>query len=183
MLNRNTLRSGVRRTFMGTLLVCVVCMAALSTWAADPSALSGTYKYAPDQSNDISQAIDQAVEKMNFIKRPIARSRLTKTNIPYQRIRIEVSASEAEIAYDAHKPIRMPINGQPIKWTRDDGEVLDVSATFDDSKLLQTYKAEDGMRVNSFYRDSGGLLHLQVEVSSPQLPQKVRYELVYQPTS
>lgn len=183
MFSRNTLRAEVRRTFSCTLLVYMGCMAALSVWADDPPALSGTYNFVPAQSSDVSQAIDKAVEKMNFIKRPIARGRLAKTNTPYQRIRIELGASEAEITYDARKPIRMPLNGQPIKWTRDDGEVFDVSAMIDGGKLLQTYKAEDGLRVNSFYRDSNGLLHLQVEVSSPQLPQPVRYDLVYQPTS
>ena len=183
MLGRNTLRAGVRRTVSCTLLVHVGCMAALSAWADDPPALSGTYNFVPAQSNDVSQAIDRAVEKMNFIKRPIARSRLAKTNTPYQRIRIELGAGEAEITYDAHKPIRMPLNGQPIKWTRDDGEVFDVSAMVDGGKLLQTYKAQDGVRVNSFHVDASGSLHLQVAVSSPQLPQPVRYELVYRPTS
>lgn len=183
MLRKNTsLAASKSRTFLRALLVHLGCMAAFGAWADDPSALSGAYSFVPGQSNDVSQAIDQAVEKMNFIKRPIARNRLAKTNTPYQSIRIEISASEVEITYDARKPIRMPINGQPIKWTRDDGEVFDVSATFDGGKLLQTYKAEDGVRVNSFSRDAKGSLHLQVEVSSPQLPQPVKYELVYQPT-
>lgn len=174
MLNKNSSR-------LGLLLVCTACMVAHSALAADPAALSGTYKYAPEKSSDISQAIDVAVEKMNFIKRPIARSRLAKTNVPYQRIRIQIDAAEAEITYDDRKPIRVPLDGQPIKWTRDDGEVFDVSGKVDGGDLVQTYKAEDGVRVNSFRLDASRSLHLQVEVSSPQLPQAMRYELVYQP--
>lgn len=166
-------------SFVRTLLVLVGCMAALGARANDPSGLSGTYEYVPEKSASVSKAIDKAVEKMNFIKRPIARSRLTKTNTPYQRIRIEFGTSDAEITYDARKPIRMPLNGEPIKWTRDDGEIFDVSATVDGGKLLQTYKAQDGTRVNSFSKDSSEALHLEVEVSSPQLPQPVRYLLVY----
>lgn len=166
----------LRRTF------CVVLtgsLAALGAWANEGSGLSGRYKYAPGQSGDISQAIEQAVEKMNFIKRPIARGRLSRTNFPYQQIRIELGATEAEVTYDTQGPIRMPLDGQAIKWKRADGEVFDVSAKLDGGKLVQTYKAEDGMRVNSFSKDASGLLHLEVEISSPQLPQPVKYALVY----
>lgn len=160
-------------------LLFLGCWIAFAAGAAEPHALSGTYKYVPGQSSDVAQAIDRAVQKMNFIKRPIARGRLTKTNVPYQRIRIEHSASEVEITFDERKPIRMPLDGRPIKWTREDGETFDVSATFDGDKLSQTYKAKDGTRVNVFSLDPEGSLHLRVDVSSPQLPENVQYALVY----
>lgn len=155
------------------------CLLAFGVGAAEPHALSGTYKYVPGQSSDVSKAIDKAVEKMNFIKRPIARGRLTKTNIPYQRVRVDLSGSEVEITFDERKPIRLPLDGQSIKWTREDGETFDVSATLDHDKLTQTYKAKDGARVNAFSLDPDGSLHLRVEVSSPQLPEKLEYALVY----
>lgn len=180
MPSTNTLRIGRSRMHARTVLICAACMVAYSATAADLPALSGTYDYVPEQSGDVSQAIDAAVAKMNFIKRPIARNRLAKTNVPYQRIRIQVDAAAAEITYDDRKPIRMPIGGQPIKWTRDDGEVFDVSARVQGSDLVQTYQAEDGMRVNTFRMDANGSLHLAVEVTSPQLPQPMKYELVYQ---
>jgi hypothetical protein len=75
----------------------------------------------------------------------------------------------------------VPLDGRPIKWTREDGEVFDVSAGIEGGGLVQTYQAEDGKRVNAFQVDPDGRLHLKVEVSSPQLPQPLRYELVYQP--
>ena len=171
------------RTSLRTQLVFVGCVLAFAAWASDVTGLQGTYKHAPDQSNDVSQAIDKAVEKMNFIKRPIARSRLAKTNTPYQRIHIELGVDEAAVTFDTRQPIRTPLDGRPIKWTRDDGEVFEISATLADGKLLQTFKAADGTRVNSFHKDASGALHLDVEVSSSQLPQPVKYELVYRPVS
>lgn len=170
----------LNRTFC---VVLVGCLATLGAWGDEMSGLSGKYKYAPEQSGDISQAIEQAVEKMNFIKRPIARGRLSRTNFAYQQVRIEVGASEAEVTYDTQAPIRMPLDGPPIKWKRADGEVFDVSAKLEGGKLVQTYKAEDGTRVNSFSKDASGLVHLEVEVSSPQLPQPVKYSLVYRPAT
>jgi hypothetical protein len=170
----------LKRTFC---IVLVGCIAALTAGADELSSLSGTYKSVSERSNDIAQAIDKAVEKMNFIKRPIARGRLSRTNFAYKQIRIEMSASEAQITYDTQAPIRMPLDGESIKWKRADGEVFDVSAKLSGGKLVQTYKAEDGQRVNSFSKDASGTLHLEVEVSSEQLPEPVRYTLEYRPAS
>lgn len=170
----------IRRAF------CVVLAAGLvafGAWGNEAAGLSGLYKYAPEQSGDISQAIEQAVEKMNFIKRPIARGRLSRTNFPYQQVRIEIGTSEAVVTYDTQAPIRMPLNGQSIKWKRADGETFDVSVKLEGGKLMQTYQAEDGMRVNSFTKDASGSLHLQVEVSSPQLPEPLKYTLMYRQAS
>jgi hypothetical protein len=166
----------LKRTFC---IVLVGCIAALGAGADEPTGLSGTYKAVSDRGNDIAQAIDKAVEKMNFIKRPIARGRLSRTNFAYKEIQIKLDASEAEITYDTQAPIRMPLSGESIKWKRADGEVFDVSARLEGGKLVQTYKAEDGVRLNSFSKDDRGTLHLDVEVSSPQLPEPVKYTLLY----
>lgn len=170
----------LKRTFC---IVLVGCIAALGAGADESSGLSGTYKSVSERSNDIAQAIDKAVAQMNFIKRPIARGRLSRTNFAYKDIRIEIGAGEAEITYDTQGPIRMPLSGESIKWKRADGEVFDVSAKLEGGTLVQTYKAEDGMRVNSFSKDANGTLHLNVEVSSPQLPEPVRYTLEYRAAS
>ena len=170
----------LKRTFC---IVLVGCIAALGAGADEVSGLSGTYKSVSERSNDIAQAIDKAVEKMNFIKRPIARGRLSRTNFAYKEIRIELGASEAVITYDTQAPIRMPLSGEAMKWKRADGEVFDVSARIEGGKLVQTYKAEDGVRVNAFSKDANGTLLLNVEVSSEQLPQPVKYTLEYRPAS
>ena len=50
--------------------------------------VQGVFVNANTSQEVIDKAIDAGVEKMNFIKRPIARSRLKKTNPLYQRIEI-----------------------------------------------------------------------------------------------
>jgi hypothetical protein len=179
---RSSLTGGkmLKRTFC---IVLVGCIAVLGAGADETSSLSGTYKAVSERSNDISQAIEKAVDKMSFIKRPIARGRLSRTNFAYQQIRIDLNANDVEVTYDTQAPIRMPLSGEPIKWKRADGEVFDVSARLQGDKLVQTYKAEDGTRVNSFSRDANGTLLLNVEVSSEQLPEPVRYTLEYRPAS
>lgn len=161
-------------------ILAVMLLMLPAAWAEEGFGLQGTYVLLPEQSADIAAAIETAIANMNFIKRPIARSRLKKTNTAYQRIHLARAAADYEITYDNRQPIRMPASGTAVKWTREDGEVFDVSAVRQGQHLVQTYKAEDGTRVNTFRWDEGAQrLYLDVMVTSGQLPQPVKYTLAY----
>lgn len=167
------------RRRLAVLALSLLLFASFATWAQDPM-LNGTYVYVPEQSADIAATIEALVDKMNFIKRPFARNRLSKTNTAYQRIRITQPSAALEITFDDRKPIHLPANGTPIQWTREDGDRFEVAVERRDSNLVQTYRAADGTRVNTFRWDEDGkTLHLDVEVTSSQLPQPLKYSLVY----
>ena len=108
---------------------------------------------------------------MNFIKRPIARSRLKKTNEAHRRVEIGIGRAEISVAFDGHKPVRMPADGSTIRWTREDGETFEVNAAWDGERLVQTFKAEDGTRANAFSVGADGRLNMLVTLTSPQLDQ------------
>ena len=110
----------------------------------------------------VRKAIEAGIAKMNFVARPIARSRLRKTNPLYERIVIAHDGAQISVRYDQGKPVVMPADGAAVKWTRDDGEVFDVSAKSGDAQLEQTFKAEDGQRVNEFSLAPDGVLTLKV---------------------
>jgi hypothetical protein len=161
---------------------CLVSLAlALAPVArADNPALSGVYVNEQQNAAAIGTAIDAAIEKMNFIKRPIARSRLKKTNAAHQRVTIGLTAQEISVAFDGNPPVRMPADGRTAKWTREDGEVFDVAARWTNDRLVQSFKAADGERTNTFtLAPDGRALDVQVEVTSPQLPEPVRYALSF----
>jgi hypothetical protein len=165
------------------LATCVGLLAG--AWAgrgqAQNANLQGSYTNESQAANSIEAAIDAAVAKMNFIARPVARSRLKKTNTAHRRVTIASSAQEISIAFDGNAPVRMPADGQTAKWTRDDGEVFDVSARWADDQLVQTFKAPDGQRVNTFaLSPDGRTLNIQVEITSPQLPAPVTYALTFE---
>jgi hypothetical protein len=133
---------------------------------------------------DISAVIDQAIAPMNFLFRPIARSRLRKTNLVYQHILVSRTASEFIVQFDDRPVMRMPADGTPVTWTRDDGEKLTLAAHQAGEDLEQTFTAGDGQRTNVFHVDPGArLLRLQVTVSSPRLPGPVAYTIDYQPSA
>ena len=171
----------MKRSILFALTVACVAIAAPSNpSAADESTLAGVYAFDAAASDDINAAIEAAVAKMNFITRPIARSRLKKTNPAYQKIAIARPAGEIVVTLDARKPIQMPDNGSTIKWTREDGEKFDLTANWKNMQLTQTFVAEDGKRVNEFVLGlDGNTMTLQVTLTSEQLDKPVAYKLGY----
>jgi hypothetical protein len=159
---------------------CLFALALAPNARADNPALPGVYFNDQQNAAAIGTAIDTAIEKMNFIKRPIARSRLKKTNAAHHRVTIGLTAQEISVAFDGNQPVRMPADGRTAKWTREDGEVFDVAARWTDDRLVQSFKAPDGERINTFtLGPDGRALEVQVEVKSPQLPEPVRYALTF----
>ncbi|HEY7642579.1 MAG TPA: hypothetical protein VH814_22790 [Steroidobacteraceae bacterium] len=159
---------------------CLAVLAVAPRAHADNAVLPGVYINDQQNGAAIGTAIETAIEKMNFIKRPIARSRLKKTNAAHHRVTIGLTAQEISVAFDNAQPVRMPADGSTAKWTREDGEVFDVSARWTNDRLVQSFKAPDGERINTFALGSEGrALEVQVEVRSPQLPEPVRYALTF----
>jgi hypothetical protein len=145
-------------------------------WAASP--LDGSYTLDKSRSASVDQAIEQVVSKMNFVTRPIARSRLTKTNTPSAKVSIAVT-DLAEIDLGA-KPVRAPSDGKVVAWTRPDGETFQVSIRQDGERLVETFVGKDGSRRNTFcLLDGGKALAMDVQVESPKLPEPMRYRLVF----
>jgi len=164
---------GMRRL----LLTLIVSVAAVVH--ADNPALQGTFVNEQQSAKTIETAIEATVAKMNFIKRPIARSRLKKTNEAHRRVEIGIGRSEISVAFDGRKPVQMPADGSTIRWTREDGETFDVNAAWDGDRLVQTFKAEDGTRANAFSVTADGHLTMQVTLTSPQLDQPLVYALTF----
>lgn len=146
--------------------------------AADPYV--GTYRFAPERSADVEQAIERGTEDLNFLIRGIARRRLRGTTQPYRTIRIQRSDGEIATIYDGREPIRSPADGRAVTWRREDGEVLQLSTRERDGALVQTFVAEDGTRENAFrVSDDGSTLTLTVTVRSDRLPEPIVFDLVY----
>ena len=146
--------------------------------AAQPAALFRTWTLA--SAPDMTKVIEDATATMNFITRPIARSRLAKTNAVEPTIRIEPEPGGVAIQYGERQPQHLTSDGRAMEWTREDGEKLLVSARMDADDLVQVYKAADGERTNTFQVDGAGrVLTLKVTVTSPRLPGPLSYVLTY----
>ena len=113
---------------IGPVALSLILMAAIPVAAQGPS-LPGTYTYLEAESDPVRPAIEQAVARMNFITRPIARGRLVRTNVPYQTITIRRDGDQVTVITDDRAPIVATADGNPMKWTREDGELVRVGIT------------------------------------------------------
>jgi hypothetical protein len=158
-------------------LFLVPVLACLSLAAQGPS-LGGTWNQA--KADDIAAAIHATVADMNFIKRPIARGRLTKLNPAYKKVAITLSDKEVLVKFDEREPIHMPADGKSAPWTREDGDKFQVAAQVTKDQLIQTFKNEDGERTNVFkLSPDGKTLTLTATVKSPQLPKPLTYAISF----
>ena len=165
------------RLLLPLLAAALVIPAAAS---AQESSMRGTFTLDRAQSDDVNRAIETAVARMSFVTRPIARGRLRRTNQPYQRVVINFTASEVTTTYDQRRAITSPANGSKVRWTREDGEVFDLSTEWENGRLVQSFVAEDGTRVNTFsISGDGRVLTMNVRITSPRLSTPLTYKLVF----
>jgi hypothetical protein len=162
------------------LLPLLAALALPLSASAQESSMRGTFALDRAHSDDVNRAIEHAVSRMSFVTRPIARGRLRRTNAPYGRITLNYTPAQVSVRVDNRAPMESPGNGQPVKWTREDGEVLDLSTEWQTGKLVQVFRADDGSRTNTYSISADGrVLTMHVTIRSPRLPAPVEYNLVY----
>lgn len=171
-------------------LLCGSTLLSLSSsYAQTPQTpqLQGTYTLDAAASDNVRKAIEITVRGMRWPRQGFARNRLQKTNLPpYQRvvIQLEPSITGVSITTDKRAPIRTSADGTPIDWTREDKEKFKVSTVLKCGPLEQTFKSEDGQRVNTYSISADGkTLIIHVSVTSDRLPRPLTYKLVYKRTA
>jgi hypothetical protein len=174
----------MRKIRYSLLLALAATVAATAQVHAQAAPFNGTFTLVPAQSDNVDTAINQAISRMNIATRQIARPRLRRTNQPYQRVTIATTPQTISITTDSRAAITTNPTGTAIRWTREDGEVINVSTTLQNGNLRQIFAAEDGQRENVWsISPDGRTLTLNVTVTSGRLPQPLRYKLVYQRAS
>lgn len=149
----------------------------------DPAvAFEGKFTYAggKKQKEALEAAIERDTEDMNFITRPIARSRLKDKNTVHQAITISLKGDNISVQRDSIAAIVSPASGAAGKWTSPDGESFSVTQKRDGRKITQSFTAEDGSKtiVLTLSKD-GKSLTMHVTTRSPKLPKPVVYSLSY----
>ena len=174
--------------FVSTLCLVLLCSAMFlgssRLTAAQKSGLDGTYILDETDSDNMSEVIEDAVGKLNFLTRDIARERLKKLNPAYREVAITSSPDEISVSVDNQPPLRAPAKGAPVAWVSPDGGKVNVSMQLVGRRLAQTFTSADGRRVNDYtLSPDGRTLTVQVTETSPQLPQDITYKQVYRRVS
>ena len=163
------------------LLAAACLLAAVPAVAhAQAGAIAGTFTLDRAASDNVDRAIARAVKDMNFITKPIARGRLQKTNQPYQQVTIATEGANTVVTIDKQPPRQAPSNGTAVDWTRADGEKFKLTMTWDGGSLVESFKAEDGQRVNAYtLSPDGSTLTMNVTITSPRLSKPLTYKLAF----
>ncbi|MBV9039174.1 MAG: hypothetical protein JO182_32115 [Acidobacteriaceae bacterium] len=141
---------------------------------------AGHYVLLRDQSEDIRRAIERATENMNFFVRPIARRLLRQKTILYPSFSLERSGEFLHTSLAGEPPLLLPLSGAAVPWKAPDGETVRVRLILGQQALRQIFEAKQGRRENRFTLSSdGGLLMMDVTITSNELPQPVKYQLIY----
>lgn len=189
--------SGVAE-LLGLVLLCVSTLRVGSLRAQDPAGSSeipahtpanravtdtGTtvYELLPDESDDVKAAIERSIQHMNFIIRPIARHRLTRTNHPPAHLTFANHADTLVVTFEGANPIVTPRDGSPVPWVSGvSREVYRVKATVAADTLHQTIMASDGHRIDDFvFSEAGQKVRLDVRLYADRLPAPLIYSLIF----
>jgi len=170
--------------FVSTLCLVLLCSAIFigssTLAAAQEPGLDGTYILDQTDSDNVNEVIEDAVGKLNFLTRDIARGRLKKLNPAYRQVAITSSPNEISVTVDNQRPLRTPAKGAPVAWVGPDGEKVNASMQLAGRRLEQTFTSADGRRVNDYTLSTDGrTLTMKVTETSPRLPQTITYKQVY----
>jgi hypothetical protein len=174
--------------FVSTLCLILLCstifVGSSTLVAAQDSALDGTYILDGADSDNVNEVIEDAVGKLNFLTRDIARERLKKLNPAYHEVVITSSPNEISVTVDNQRSLRTPAKGAPVAWVGPDGRKVNASMQLAGQRLEQTFTSGDGRRINDYTVSSDGrTLTMQVTETSPRLSQAITYKQVYRRVS
>src|SRR4051812_21006753 len=82
------------------LLCSPIFLGSSTLAAAQESGLDGTYILDETDSDSINEVIENAVGKLNFLTRDMARGRLKKLNPAYRQVAITSSPNEISVTVD-----------------------------------------------------------------------------------
>lgn len=172
------------------LLLSIAALPALASsrgLAQESPRFSGAWTLAREQGDDIDAKINRSIAGMNLVVRQVARPRLRQMNVPYPRL-IFSFGENISVDMPGHPSVSSPANGAPVLWHRVTGQpcpemvrsCLEVSTTWEDQALVQTFRSEDGDRQNAFtVSPDGSTLTMVTTMTSPRLPAPLVYRLVY----
>lgn len=160
------------------LLALILTLAGTAFSAGLPD-LEGKWVRIPEKSGDVPKAIEACIAPLNFAFRPIARSRLTKTNKVPQRLEIRSAAGSLGVVYTPGKEWASPADGRALPVSGDEGKAK-LSTRMVGNALVQHFEGEDGAKTNRFtVSPDGKELTMETKATSPRLPDPLVYRNVF----
>jgi len=154
---------------------------------AEPSAelqakMTGRFVVAEDDGalqQRLAAAIDHAVEPMNFIARPIARSRLQTPVYYCKRYELALDAKTVHVACDDRPRIDRRLDNSEGPMAGLQPEPVDVKVQVGSDTVELRIAGADGTRITTYRFGDGGALEVSVKVVSASLERPVTWKVLY----
>jgi len=146
---------------------------------------AGHYAYIGGQAEvqALDRAIDEVVDKMNFLIRGIARRRLRAPNLPSKEVAVFLESGRIRIARPGQPDVSAPADGKPITWRHPiDGDVFQVSHGTDEHGVLyQRFQGEQSVSRNRFVLSQDQTrLTIYTVITAKRLPAPLRFAMSYE---
>jgi hypothetical protein len=168
---------------LSTIALLTASSAAVALSQKTEARIQGTYELSSSKEqarSKIDEKIEGVIEDFNFIKKPIARSRLRETTKPCETMTFRFSEDEISTRCGDDPFQTTPVDGAKTKIEWKD-ETLTLSQDVGKRKIVQTYYAEDGKRTNVYVFDkSGDEMEVHSVLESSQLDEPLRFSLSYE---
>src|SRR6185295_17706169 len=143
-----------------------------------------TGRFSVAESDDVLQqrlaaAIDHAVEPMNFIARPIARSRLRSVVYYCKAYEMALDAEAMRVACDDRPRIARKLDNSEGKVSGLQSEPVDVKVQVGGDTVELVIAGADGTRITTYRFGERGALEVSVKVVSPSLERPVTWKVGY----
>jgi hypothetical protein len=127
----------------------------------------------------LAAAIEHAIEPMNFIARPIARSRLQRPVYYCKRYELALDSATVHVACDDRPRIDRRLDNSEGPVTGLDAEPLDVRVTTAADAVQMVFTSADGRRTTTYHFSDAGALDVSVKVESGSLERPVAWKVLY----
>ncbi len=184
MLKRPSHELGRRRFLVGAAAAATVLFAGGLASAADATEdvakLCGTYRFAGGDAERtaLRDAIEDVVQGVSAIARPIARARLQEANPVPDGLTLRSDAKLFTLAYAA-ETFAAPLDGSPVKVETSAGDDLELRIRFEKGTMRQVFSGEGKSRTNLLRRE-GDRLAIYVRVRADMLPKELVYRLTFE---
>ncbi len=142
--------------------------------------LTGRFVLAGSQERAearVNEAIGRAVAEMGFITRGVAADRLREKNPVRRTVETEVRGENISITYGDATYATRSGDWQTVTAT---GEQVELLQTASGNSIFQTFRAPDGEKTTVYrFSPDGERLTLDITLTSPRLPEPLRYSLQY----
>ena len=164
-----------------------LALAWSATAAPEPSAelqakMTGTFRLAESEQavkERLTAAIEHAIEPMNFIARPVARSRLQRPVYYCKRYELALDAETVHVACDDRPRVDRRLDNSEGPAIGLDAEPLDVQVSTGADSVQIVFTSADGERTTTYRFGDAGALEVDVEVGSASLERPVAWKVRY----